>query len=519
MTSLVNENSFPTIENQYILSPKKEKLIKDGTKDELRENIIILLNEINKLKKENSDLKVRNAACSYAQIQLLNAEGKIKDLQEENLKTMEKHYKEQKLLEKEIENLKLLREKDEALNRTNREIFNQRIEIMNQIDEENRIDKEEIKILKEKNEKLKIDSENKLRTQQINNEIKYNELKSKMLENLKETQRNVTKLNIQYMNVSDKLTILQNNELITQIEFQSQKIGELEENIKTLKAQISSLENELLIHRNVELNLANKLKNKVIKNKKLNSENNINDSNSIKENSFSNIFKNQKEPFTNRLIKSYLNKSNSNSIYGGFNDSNTIFISGQEKKINNLEKIIENKNNDIISLKNQLVDSRLKIANYEKKYSGLFNFFEDCLNRFFNDEEIKKNQKFFIKIDSIKKCDFIIFSNEEKYKLLVLIMKYLLPIINLNFNATCNIGNNIFKTNLNVINTKYNQTQNFLNDSFLKKAFLGKNNKLKANLNSKGVSSIYYNSIPIMKKEQIKSEPKLSNPKFRILIK
>ena len=519
MTSLVNENSFPTIENQYILSPKKEKLIKDGTKEELRENIIILLNEINKLKKENSDLKVRNAACSYAQIQLLNAEGKIKDLQEENLKTMEKHYKEQKLLEKEIENLKLLREKDEALNRNNREIFNQRIEIMNQIDEENRIDKEEIKILKEKNEKLKIDSENKLRTQQINNEIKYNELKSKMLENLKETQRNVTKLNIQYMNVSDKLTILQNNELITQIEFQSQKIGELEENIKTLKAQISSLENELLIHRNVELNLANKLKNKVIKNKKLNSENNINDSNSIKENSFSNIFKNQKEPFTNRLIKSYLNKSNSNSIYGGFNDSNTIFISGQEKKINNLEKIIENKNNDIISLKNQLVDSRLKIANYEKKYSGLFNFFEDCLNRFFNDEEIKKNQNFFINIDSIKKCDFTIFSNEEKYKLLVLIMKYLLPIINLNFNSNCNIGENIFKTNLNVINTKYNQTQNFLNDSFLKKAFLGKNNKLKANLNSKGVSSIYYNSIPIMKKEQIKSEPKLSNPKFRILIK
>ena len=198
---------------------------------------------------------------------------------------------------------------------------------------------------------------------------------------------------------------------------------------------------------------------------------------------------------------------------------NLLFLFQERKKIINLEKNIKNKKDEIERLKNQLSESNLKILNYENKYSGLFNFFEECLNKFYEDEELKEYQNFFINLDLIKKCDFTLFSKEEQYSLLVLIMKYLLPIINLNFNSNCNVGENIFKTNLNVINTKYNQTQNFLNDSFLKKAFLGKNNKLKANLNSKGVSSIYYNSIPIMKKEQIKSEPKLSNPKFRILIK
>ena len=36
------------------------------------------------------------------------------------------------------------------------------------------------------------------------------------------------------------------------------------------------------------------------------------------------------------------------------------------------------------------------------------------------------------------------------------LMKYLLPLITINFNSSSNIGKNLFKTNLNIVNKKFN---------------------------------------------------------------
>ena len=97
-------------------------------------------------------------------------------------------------------------------------------------------------------------------------------------------------------------------------------------------------------------------------------------------------------------------------------------------------------------------------------------------------------------------------------------MKYLLPIVNLNFNSSCNIGEGVFKTNLNVISNRFNQTQNFLNDTYLRKAFVGKSNRLKSDLHIKGLNTYYLNSIPIMKNETEKEKKKiLSEPKMSII--
>ena len=504
MSVAKKEQELPKVDNKNTIPYEYQKILDNGTIKQLRENIIKLLTEVNNLSKQNAELKVRNAACSYAEIQLANAEKRIAKLKEDNLNTIENHYKAQKKLENEIENLKFQREKDEIYNRTNREIFNQRIELVNQLNLENEVNKEEIKSLKDKNEKLKQEHENKFRTQEVNNQLKYTKIKKRMIESLQETQKNVTKLNIQYMDVSNKLTLLQNNELLVQIEYQSQKIAELEKNNKILKERILALENELKIHHGVEKKLVGKIKKN---NLCVSVENDNNKSNSVYDNSTGLFIKNSKSPISNRIL-SLGNTNNSLSLLNGYNDSNSIFISGQERKILNLEKTIQSKNEEIEKLKNKISKYEFKIFNYENKYSGLFNFFEDCLNLFFEDEEIKKNQNFYIHIDSIKKCDFTIFSKEEKYSLLVLIMKYLLPIVNINFNATSNVGEGIFKTNLNIINNKFNQTQNFLNDNYLKRAFVGKNNKLKSNLNPKNLSSYFSNCIPIMKNNYALTEPK-----------
>ena len=504
-----NPSSLPFLLNENLISIQYQKLLKYGSAKQLKDCLLKLLNEINNLKKENSELKIRNAANSYAEVQLLNAENKIKQLQEENINSLEKQYKEQKKLEKQIEDIKLEKENEQIKNRNNMEIFNQRIEIMNHIDLENRINKEEIQSLKEKNEKLKLENENMLRNLEVLNQIKYSKLKKRMIENLKETQKNVTKLNVEYMDINSKLLVLQNNELILKIEYQSDKIEELEKNNKILKDKIFSLENELNIHKNVELKLANKLR------KHSQSQNFSIEYDKNKNNSINTLKKNKEKSQLNSKLISFLSPNKSYSIY---NESNSFFFSGQEKKINNLEKIIEEKKIENEKLKNQLSKVCYKVLCYENKYSGLFNFFEDCLNRFFNDIEIQQNQNFYIHIEDIKKCDFNIFSNQEKYSLLVLIMKYLLPIVNLNFNSSCNIGEGVFKTNLNVISNRFNQTQNFLNDTYLRKAFVGKSNRLKSDLHIKGLNTYYLNSIPIMKNETEKEKKKiLSEPKMSII--
>lgn len=189
MSVAKKEQELPNLENLNTIPYEYQKLLREGTIKQLKEKILTLINEVNNLTKQNADLKVRNAACSYAEIQLANAEKRIAKLKEDNLNTIENHYKEQKKLENEIENLKFQKEKDEIYNRTNREIFNQRIELVNQLNLENEINKEEIKSLKEKNEKLKQEHENKFRTQEVNNQLKYTKIKKRMIESLQETQK------------------------------------------------------------------------------------------------------------------------------------------------------------------------------------------------------------------------------------------------------------------------------------------------------------------------------------------
>jgi hypothetical protein len=377
--------------NKYI---PKETIIK-----EQQEEIIKLSLELTKLAKENSDLKTQNALRSYTENALKKAQDRIKEYEEEKLNLIEKNYKDVRNLENKIENIKSEHEKEEYRLRTNMNIFNQKFDLINQIELENECNKEEIKSLKEKNEELKKEHENLNRTNEIKNQIKYSQLKKRMIDNLNETKKNVTKLNIEYMDVSNKLTLLQNHELIVQIEYQSEKIAELEKNNKILKERVFSLENELEIHRNVELKLANKLKQHLNNNSKT-----IN--NNIHERSKS-INDNNNSPVTNRLI-SLLSTNKSYSNYNGFFNESNFF--GNERRIYNLEKLLNNKNDEIEHLKINLSNLQYKISNYESKYSGLFNFFEESLNNFFNDEEIKKNKDLFINIELIKKCDFTIFS-------------------------------------------------------------------------------------------------------------
>ena len=114
------------------------------------------------------------------------------------------------------------------------------------------------------------------------------------MDNINQTQSKVTELNIQYMDVSTKLTLLQNHQLLIQLEYQSQQIDELSSKKDALEKKVFELNRDIDIHKEVELSLAEKNKkltteNQKLRNKKIENEKNENNESKSIQNSSLNI--------------------------------------------------------------------------------------------------------------------------------------------------------------------------------------------------------------------------------------
>ena len=141
---------------------------------------------------------------------------------------------------------------------------------------------------------------------------------------------------------------------------------------------------------------------------------------------------------------------------------------------------------------------------------------KESLNNFCNDDEIKKSQNFYINLDKIKKCNFESFNKKEKYSLLILLMKHLLPLISINFNYSSNLGKNLFKTNLNIVNKNFNTKENYLNDETLRSAFCDKKNKIYKNLSNPSRTKFSF-SVPVLKRVK-QNEINFYEDKNRVII-
>ena len=359
----------------------------------------------------------------------------------------------------------------------------QKVEMANQLSTENQELLKQVDTLKTDNKNIidKHISENKQKD--IKNEIKFSNLKKKMKEKIDQIQTKETELNVQYMDVSTKLTLLQNHQLLIQLEYQSQQLDEINAKKEELEKRVFELTKDIEIHKEVELSLAEKnkklksenikLKNnnndtntinnisnvndsinpknkRVSMNKKNNLKINITDDEKISENIQHNINTNSFNNLSTVENNNSSNNFNSLSKMNLFNNNAYTRMMNLEKKVLNLEKklMTSKKEYNAIKDRNEYVEKVLK--NYEKKYSVLFNLFEDCLEQLFNDEELVNNQEIFVNIDSIRKCDFSNLNKEEKYTTLIIIMKYLMPLMDsTNALKQQNSSNNINNVNLN----------------------------------------------------------------------
>ena len=250
----------------------------------------------------------------------------------------------------------------------------------------NELDNEKLNLqldhLKKQHNSLLKRSEQDLVQKDIQNKIKISKLKDKMLENINMTKEEVTELNMQYLDVSTKLTLLQNHQLLVQLDYQSQQLDESTKKIELLEKKIFDLNKDLEIHKQVEVTFAEKnkklkeeLKKYIKKDNKENKEIKLSEENGANNNKSIGDSNNQQSSNISLLS----NNSNINKI----NNNDYTRIINLEKKVINLEKKLEHKKKEYNDLKekNEHIEGMLK--NKDKKYSGLYNFLEESLNNFF----------------------------------------------------------------------------------------------------------------------------------------
>jgi hypothetical protein len=273
--------------------------------------------------------------------------------------------------------------------------------------------KEQIKSLENDKEKLKIDYEEQSKSKEIKNEIKFSDLKRKMMDNIQETQKNVTQLNIEYMDVSTKLTLLQNHQLLIELEFQSQQIQELLKKKDMLEKKVFELNRDIEIHKEVEVSLAEK-------NRRLN---NLLKKNGDKKNSLI------EEDTYNNLSNL---ESHSRSLANLNANRDFTLVNGLEKKVMKLESALKKKGDELNKFKSNFEFLEEKLRSYERKYTGIFSLFDEGLRQLASDEIFMNNSDIYVNFDNIVNGDFQNFSNYEKYSLMVVLVKYIMPLINPN---------------------------------------------------------------------------------------
>jgi hypothetical protein len=369
------------------------------------------------------------------------------------------------------------RMEEEHLTEVNRlktinEGYHQKIEMVNQLIMDKELLTKHIEDLNKEKTEMQAQNDEKMRQKEVKNQIKFTNLKKKMMDNINQTQAKVTELNIQYMDVSTKLTLLQNHQLLIQLEYQSQQIDELTTKKDSLEKKVFELSKDIEIHKEVELSLAEK-------NKKLRIENA-----SLKSKTENTTTGKNLHSGNNITSESLADESDKNNLSQSQSESKVnANIMALEKKISMLEKRLAQKNKEYNRLKDNSEYIELRLRNYEKKYAGIFNFFEESLRLFCEDEEIKNNNEIYVNIESLQNGDFTVFSKEEKYSILVILMKYLLPLVNSN---EMNLG----KSSMSNINLKFhynNSVNRYINEKEMKKIMSGGKSNLR-------ISSVMSNS-------------------------
>ena len=509
------------------------------------ENFLSLIEkEYNSMKYKISSLTTENNSLSSQLTEQIQKVSTLKHVESENInlqETIKSKENQIESLQNEIitlkkENKNLAREIElkfenqlgyyKGLNETN----STRIDAANSIIKLNERQHKTILKLENKIDEIKKAEEEFNKQQEIIHENKFTNLKRKMMDHIKNAQKNMTQSNLDNLDLNTKLSKLATNQLLIELEEQSVQIEDLIKIKEKYEKEIFELKMDLKTHIKVETILQEKNKRylNMVKNcdekiKKINNksrnfsfdEQKISEMNTIENNNNNNI-----------------NNNNKNKNYHNF------------KKY---EKMYKNVFKDYQNLKGQFNSLKDKFRLFNEKFSGIIELYKFAIDELIKDEEFKNKKEIYVNIDEISKGNFENFSKYEKYCILVFLIKHLLPLINsennnniyqkfnnVEINLNNNNNNKMYKTLNNFQKKKMNLTGNnfFNNNNFSNKKmniesynninnknlnYKNKNCNSNSNMNIKYQTFTKFPKIKNLFGDDLKDKKKETNKLFRFL--
>ena len=312
-----------------------------------------------------------------------------------------------------------------------------------------------------KEEQKKIDAKKELEF-----ERRMSKMKKKMLDYIKDGQKSKQYLSQEQIKLNDKLSVINKNTLLNELGFQSLQLEDLLKQREQLDSIITSMKSDLEVHKKVESILveknkeytnmikvlSTKIESKGNNNKELGEKENIKKENDInykhlklkKQNSDFLRINNmnnyrileKKENNDNNQIKKNINEEikvkNFGRTFMGFSNKMKIDNINQNQDLVFLRKELIKKIKECEDYKSKYEYYKTKLDTINNKYANIMKLFEEVLVNIYEDKNMKYIKNIFINLEDFKQCNFETLSSEQKYSIIILIIKYLIPLINPN---------------------------------------------------------------------------------------
>ena len=422
------------------------KITKDNECKDLIKDNEALRDKIMDLEKEKSDLNLTITSLQKTERDVQNLkfkqsqlEGEIKNLKEQ-IKTREHEFKLEKEKMKNDFNYELMRVKSINDN------YGNKIENIKSMEYLLEAQKNQIVDLENEKEKIVISNFEALNKKHLQNELKFGELKKKMKNKLEKTKSQVMELNEHNIDVATKITLMQNTQLIVELQYQTDQAAELRTSRKKLELELEEMKIELSLHNEIESALVEKNRRLIEKLEKKGRRD------SSKENDKNSVYSSVKEDNTAignilsgleskegngaYMLKSSqsLNQLNQNSSMNVNNNMKELIASSNlERKIFDLEGLLEINQRKYQNLKHSNDMMKDKIENFEKKFTNIFILLEQGLAMVTEEgfiDSANTESGVVLNIDKFRKGNFEDLNREQKYKIILMFMKRFMPLVN-----------------------------------------------------------------------------------------
>jgi len=490
---IIKEKSTNEIKDSITDSRNLQYVIIQRTKDiEVLEDINkSLKNRVIYLEKKTKDLENGAIRTYDTEIYIKELENRIENNEKEKQSIINQCENKISKVEEEKDVMKSSFDKDMA--NKSEEIHQMKIKLDLVTDLESIIEKQKEGLAKLANEKNNIKSEMKgeLQNQELKANLKFDELKNQMRDKISEAQKNMKNFNVENMEVTTKVVLLQNQQLLSENAYHTDNISQLVKKNDKLEKKNYLLLKDIELHKDTELHLGEKIK-KLLEKLKIVEENNssanlvtglrknsmgthkTDKTSSVKnfESANLNNLNNLNSPYSmyspNNIynINSNIHSSKANNISINNNIKEFNIINSFEAKIKKLEAELLKKQEDLTMLKLNYDYINDKFTAYEKKFSGIFRMFEAAIKKLIEDNGENEFKELNINLDLLKEGNFDKFSSQQKFSLLVALMKHIIPLINPQELQL----SEFVKLNLNHKQIKYHEkVKNMFNESMFKK--------------------------------------------------